>query len=176
MKIEFTGRQTEVPPEIRRLAERKLEKLGRLLRGVSHAHVTVSGDRHRQIAEISIRSKHLDLSAQEESSDLGASLSAVVGKLTRQVQRHLGRRRERKRDGRARTRMAGAAEGRGSKRASRVVRTRRGDVRTLTLDEAAIEVGKRHEGFLVFRDSATERVGVLFRRRDGRLGLVEPEA
>jgi putative sigma-54 modulation protein len=72
--------------------------------------------------------------------------------------------------------MAGASDGRRSDRASRVVRTRGADVRTLTLDEAAIEVGKRYEGFLVFRDSATERVGVLFRRRDGRLGLVEPEA
>lgn len=102
MKIEFTGRQTEVPEAIRRLAERKLTKLARVLPGMTRAHVIVAADKHRQIAEVSIRSKHLDLTAQQESSDLGGSLSVVMDRLTRQVQRHLGRLRERKRDGRAR--------------------------------------------------------------------------
>lgn len=97
MKIEFTGRQTEVPPEIRRLAERKLRKLTRVLPGITWAHVIVSKGRHRQIAEVSIRSKRLDLTAREESTDLGASLLAVMDHLTRQVVDRLGRLRERKR-------------------------------------------------------------------------------
>lgn len=176
MKIEFTGRQTEVPTEIRRLAERKLQKLMRVLPAITRAHVTVATDKHRQIAEVSIRSKHLDLTAQEESSDLGASLSTVMDKLTRQVQRRLGRLRERKREGRSRARLVSAAEKREGDGSPRVVRSRRGEVRPMTLDEAAVEVGNRDEGFLVFRDALTERVGVLFRRRDGRLGLIEPEA
>jgi putative sigma-54 modulation protein len=46
----------------------------------------------------------------------------------------------------------------------------------MTLDEAAIEVWSRDEGFLVFRDARTERVSVLYRRKDGNLGLIEPEA
>jgi putative sigma-54 modulation protein len=46
----------------------------------------------------------------------------------------------------------------------------------MTLDEAALEMEGRREGVLVFRDSVTERVSVLFRRKDGNLGLIEPEA
>jgi putative sigma-54 modulation protein len=46
----------------------------------------------------------------------------------------------------------------------------------MTLEEAALEMGARSDGVLVFRDAATERVGVLFRRKDGNLGLIEPEA
>jgi hypothetical protein len=46
----------------------------------------------------------------------------------------------------------------------------------MTLEEAALEMGGRPDGVLVFRDAATERMGVLFRRRDGNLGLIEPEA
>ena len=99
MKIEFTGRQTEVPEEIRRLAERRLLKLARLLPRNTRAHVTVAADKHRHIAEVSLRSKRLDLTAQKESSDLGSSLSIVMDRLTRQVQRRLGRLRERKREG-----------------------------------------------------------------------------
>jgi putative sigma-54 modulation protein len=175
LKIEFTGRQTEVPAEIRRLAERKIHKLARVLPGITRAHVTVTADKHRQIAEVSIRSKHLDLTAQDESSDLGASLSTVMHKLTRQVQRHIGRLRERKRDGRDRSRVAGAERRAGGPRPA-VVRSRRAALRPMTLEQAALEVGSREEGVLVFRDAETERMSVLFRRRDGRLGLIEPEA
>ncbi len=46
----------------------------------------------------------------------------------------------------------------------------------MTLEEAALEMGGRRDGVLVFRDAATERVSVLFRRKDGNLGLIEPEA
>jgi putative sigma-54 modulation protein len=46
----------------------------------------------------------------------------------------------------------------------------------MTLDEAALELGGRGDGVLVYRDAATERVNVLYRRPDGNLGLVEPEA
>ena len=59
---------------------------------------------------------------------------------------------------------------------SRVIRTRRSAVKPMTLDEAALELEARGDGVLVFRDAATERVSVLFRRKDGHLGLVEPEA
>ncbi len=176
MKIEFTGRQTEVPAEIRRLAERKLQKLTQVLPGITSAHVIVAADKHRQIAEVSIRSKHLDLTAQEESPDLGASLSTVMDRLTRQVQRHLGRLRERKREARARVRMAGGSEPRGKGRSLSVVRSRRALLQPMTLDEAVLEVGSREDGVLVFRDAVTERLSVLFRRRDGNLGLIEPEA
>jgi putative sigma-54 modulation protein len=177
LKIEFTGRQTEVPPEIRRLAERKLQKLARVLPGITSAHVTVAADKHRQIAEVSIRSKRLDLTAQETSSDLGASLSTVMSRLTRQVQRHLGRLRERKREGRDRARVAGGVERpRPGDGRPTVVRSRRTPVKPMTLEEAAQEVGSREDGVVVFRDATTERMSVLFRRRDGRLGLIEPEA
>ena len=48
MKIEYTGRQTEVPPELRPLAERKLRKLARVLPGITHVHVMLAADKHRQ--------------------------------------------------------------------------------------------------------------------------------
>jgi putative sigma-54 modulation protein len=187
MKIEFTGRQTEVPPEVRTLAERKLAKLARLLPGITRVHVTVTADKHRQIAEGSVHSRRVELTAESRSDDLGLSVSGVMDKLLRQAQRYLGRRRERKRGPSPRALPAGE-EGRGSEggeeaRGSeggdgappRVVRSRRLPLKPMTLDEAALEVASREEGFLVFRDAATERLSVLYRRKDGNLGLIEPE-
>ena len=67
---------------------------------------------------------------------------------------------------------AGEARGPGP----RVIRSRRFLVKPMTVEEAVQEVEGSDEGFLVFRDSATERMNVLFRRKDGNLGLIEPEA
>ena len=175
MKIEFTGRQTGVPDEVRRLAERKLQKVQKLLPSLTRAHVILSADKHRQVAEVSVHSRQLDLAAVEVTTDPRLSVSGAIEKLLRQAQRQRAKRRERK--GAASPRLAAAAPERGGDgQAPRVVRSRRVAVRPMTLEEAALEMGGRADGVLVFRDPATERMGVLFRRRDGNLGLIEPEA
>jgi putative sigma-54 modulation protein len=175
MKVEFTGRQTEVPDAVRLLAERKLQKLARLLPGITRAHVTVTADKHRQIAEVSVHSKKVELAAEGRSNDAGLSVSDAMDKLLRQALRYVGKRREGKRGESPRI-PAAAREARGkADRAPRVVRSRRFPAKPMTLDEAAIEVWNREEGFLVFRDARTERVSVLYRRKDGNLGLIEPE-
>jgi putative sigma-54 modulation protein len=58
----------------------------------------------------------------------------------------------------------------------RIIRARRYAVKPMSVDEAAMEVGDRRDAFLVFRNSTTEEINVLFRRPDGNLGLIEPEA
>ena len=177
MKIEFTGRPTAVPAELRRLAERKLEKLGRVLPGITRVHVISTTDRHRRTAEISVHSRHLDLTARETTEDMSASIGLVVDKLTRQAQRQVGRRRERSRPGAARAKATGAPLEAPVPEAPsvRVIRSRRLAGKPMTVDEAAAEMLGREEGFLIFRDAQTERVQVIFRRKDGNLGLVEPE-
>jgi len=179
MKIEYTGRQTEVAPEIRRLAERKLGKLAKVLRGITSVHVVLGADRHRQVVEVTVQSRHLTLAASEESPDQAVSLTTVMDKLTRQAQRHMGRLRERKRRAPARTAaLPSAAPARPARGDGepRVVRSRRFVAKPMTVDEAVLEVETSGEGFLVFRDATTERVSVLYRRKDGNLGLIEPEA
>ncbi len=182
MKIEFTGRQTEVPAAARRVAERKLAKLGRLLPSLTRAHVTLSAERHRQVAEVSVHSRHLDLAAVEATPDAAVSVANAIEKLLRQAEKQRTRIRTRK--GAASPRLlpspaevASAGNGDGAEPAApRVIRARRAVVKPMTLEEAMLEMEGRADGVVVFRDAGTERVSVLFRRRDGNLGLIEPEA
>ena len=176
MKIEFTGRQTAIPDELRRLAERKLQKLGRLLPAVTRAHVILAVDKRRQVAEVSVHSRHMDLAAVEVSANPRLSVAGAIDKLVRQAQRQQARRRERKGAATPRRVSLPAPERESDPAAPRVVRSRRAAVKPMTLDEAALEMEGRRDGVLVFRDAATERVHVLFRRRDGNLGLIEPGA
>jgi ribosomal subunit interface protein len=99
VQVEYTGRQTRIPEEIKALAERKLRKLSRLLRGITPVHVILGVDKHRQrhLAEVSVRSPRRNLAARDVTSDLGVSLATVLDKLIRQAQRYNGKRQERKR-------------------------------------------------------------------------------
>ena len=180
MKIEFTGRQTEIPREVRRLAERKLAKVAKVLPGLTRAHVILTADKHRQIAEVSAHSRNLDLTAVEESTNPRLSVSNAMDKLLRQAQRQQQKRRERRGPSTARRPSAppptGARPDEDDAEAPRIIRNRRRAVKPMTLDEATLELESRAEGVLVFRDAKTERMRILYRREDGNLGLIEPES
>jgi ribosome hibernation promoting factor len=180
MKIEFTGRQTQVPDTLRRLAERKLEKVARILPGLTRAHVVLVSEKHRQIAEVSAHSRGLDLSAVESSPNQRVSLTSAIDKLLRQARRQREKRIARKG---ADSPRRGVGAGKEPSRPGpdgaepRVIRSRRAAVKPMTLEEAALFLDRRRsEGVLVYRDAVTERVQVLYRRKDGNLGLIEPEA
>ena len=120
MKIDFTGRQTEISAELRRLAERKLAKVGKLLPRLTRAHVILTADKHRQVAEVSVHSRQLDLAAVEVTAKAQLSVSNAIEKLLRQVEKQRTRRRARK--GSASPRLAAAAtapEPRGGRRRRR---------------------------------------------------------
>lgn len=176
MQIEYTGRKTDVPPALKTLTERKLRKLEKVLGRITHVHVVLASDKRRQSAEVSVNSPHLKLTASEEGSDLGVSLANVVAKLTRQAQRHMGKIRQRKRrNGRATGAEAVPPRPEPRPDGLRVIR-RRFVAKPMSIEDAVHEVQRSEQGFLVYRDASTERMSVLFRRKDGNLGLIEPEA
>lgn len=177
MRIEYTGRHADIPVEVRALAERKLAKLAKLLPGITDVHVVVASDKRRHIAEVSVHSRHLTLTAARESGDLGGSLATVIDRLARQAQRHIGKLRRRKRGSKELgAPWPGPVTAAPGEKVPRVIRTRRSPTKPMTVEEAAIAIGSSPNGFVVFRDAATERVSVLYKRKDGNLGLIEPEA
>ena len=88
MKIDMTGRHVEITPALREFVEEKLGKLERLLDSPLEAHVVLSINKHRQVAEIQIKTRTAVLSGAEETDDLYASVGEVVDKLERQALRH----------------------------------------------------------------------------------------
>src|SRR5262245_9013400 len=88
MKIDMTGRHVEITPALREFVEEKLGKLERLLDTPLEAHVVLSINKHRQVAEIQIKTRTAVLSGAEETADVYASVGEVVDKLERQALRH----------------------------------------------------------------------------------------
>jgi putative sigma-54 modulation protein len=176
MRIEYTGRHLEVPEAVRTLAEQKLGKLERILPGITSAHVLLRADRHRRVAEVVVHSRQLDLSATQAGGDLAKALKTAIDKLLHQAQRAKGRRRDSKRREPAALAPARPPEAAQQEREVRVIKSRGFVAKPMTLDEALLQMETRKDGPLVFREAGRGGVRVLFWRKDGHLGLIEPEA
>jgi putative sigma-54 modulation protein len=175
MQLSVKGRNLEITPAIRTYAEEKLSRLTRYLENIVTMHVVLSVAKHRQIAEVTLHVRDLTIRGEVESDDLYSSIDLVVEKLERQILRYKERI------------MAHAARGgnRGGRAAAmvpvgeeepRVVKTKRFAVKPAAVDEAILQMNLLGHNFYVFRNAATEEVNVVYRRRDGHFGLIEPEA
>lgn len=176
MQLDFTGRQMEVTPQLRKYTEERLRKLTRILRGRFDAKVILAAEKHRRLAEITVKFRDQTLVGVEETPDALASVKGAIDKLERQAVRWLERKRTRKRRPSPTSvillnvlRPAVDHEERG------IIETERIAIKPLTLDEAIEALQQAASGVVVFRNSETERVNVVYRRHDGNLGLIEPE-
>lgn len=194
MRIHITGRKMEVSDALKSYAEEKLQKVKRHLKTTINAHITLSVDKHRHIAEVTVHANGIDFHGVEETQDMYASIDKVMDKIDRQAKKHKEKLRSgKKRDGTpAGIEQLESEEEEEEEEAlpvagapgsiqiptnggTRVLREPRYQARPLTLDEAKIEMDDLQYQFLVYRNASNEKINVLYRRNDGNLGLIEPE-
>ena len=178
MPILFTGRKADLTPALKRFAESKLNKLDRFLGEEPDVHVILTVERHRRLAEIVARTPLATLTARADSPDFRESIDRCLDRIVAQAKRNHDKHNQRRRGRRESLRLppgttvtAGDQDERPS-----IVRMGRIPVKPMSLDEAVFEIQDSQDGFLVFRNADSQRISVLFRRDDGRFGLVEPEA
>ncbi|MFQ5881298.1 MAG: ribosome hibernation-promoting factor, HPF/YfiA family [Candidatus Methylomirabilales bacterium] len=173
MQILLTGRNLEVTEALRRYAEEKVGRLQKYLDRITSAHIVLSLEKYRQIAEVTLRVRDLTIRGEESTEDLYASINLVVEKLERQLQKYKGKiLSHANRSGRAVGMMASRVEEDGP----RVVKTKHFAMKPTTLDEAILQMDLLGHNFYVFYNAQTDEVNVVYRRRDGDYGLIEPEA
>jgi putative sigma-54 modulation protein len=199
MRLELTGRHVRITPGIKRLVDEGLQKLDRLLheRAVS-LQVVLEQEKYRHRAEVTLhaRGEHfLHGAGTGQSWDL--ALNQALAKINQQARKLKGKWDEGKRQrvsaakasppaalvergirrGRPemRTDAQRPSEGDEGGRTLRVVRVRSRAAKPMTIEDAAAELGGGNDAVIVFRNSSTDAVTVLFRRPDGNLGLIEPE-
>lgn len=177
MRIDFTGRQMEIGSDLRQYTEERLRKITRLLGDGFDLHVILTAEKHRRIAEITLKLLDHVLVGMQETSDARSSVNGALDKLERQAVRLLERRRTRKR----RPKPASAVllnvlgTGRVDHDERRLIETERVGIKPMTVEEAIEALDRKRVGAVVFRNPLTERVNVIYQRPDGDLGLIEPE-
>ena len=195
MRLELTGRHVRITPGIKRLVDERLQKLDRLLhdRAVSLQVVLfLEKYRHRVEMTLHARGEHF-LHGTGSGTGWDLAINQAVGKINQQARKLKGKWDEGKRQrisaakvssaaprpergGRGFGEARGREEGDGAARSPRVVRVRSRAAKPMTIEDAAAELGDGNDAVIVFRNSSNDAVTVLFRRPDGNLGLIEPEA
>jgi putative sigma-54 modulation protein len=179
MRVDVTGRHVEITAPLRNLINQRLAKLERLLNdNVVSAGVILTKEKYRHRTEIVIhaRGDHI-MRGLGEGNAWPISVRQAAQKVEQQAQTLKGKWSERKRSStRRRTPGTEAADQTASAPARRrVVRATRYPVKPMSIEDAALQVDGAAETFLVFRNADTDAVSILYRRKDGNLGLIEPE-
>jgi putative sigma-54 modulation protein len=178
VRLQVKGRNIEVSDSIRSYAQEKLGKLERQLRDPTRVELELTVERNpsiaeNQIAEATIWTKGPILRARESSHDMKASIDQLVDKLERQVTRYKEKRQRKssRRDGIP----AEEAPGVPVESEGMIVKTKQFAVKPMTAEEAVLQLELVGHDFFVFRSADSGDVNVVYRRRDGAYGLIEPQ-
>jgi putative sigma-54 modulation protein len=182
MHIAVTFRHVHPTPALRTYAEEKLERMiKKYLRRPVDAHVILEVAKERHVAEITLQADHVTLFAKEETHDLYSAIDLAIDKLEHQAQKRKAKRKDHKglsgvRTGPAREVVSSVLASRGANSGGpEVIRTQRIPATPMVVRDAVAQLAASDDEFLVFTNASTGTLAVLYRRKDGHFGLIEPE-
>jgi putative sigma-54 modulation protein len=174
------GKNIEVPDRVRAYAERKLHRLDRMLDDRSDAIVELSNEQHKSAAdahtaEITLVINGQTLRSRAAGASYQAALDTVLDKVERQAVDHKEKPRLRARPVEEQVILRKLADGTAdAEREPRVVKTKRFGIAPMFEEDAIAAMEELGHAFFVFVNAENEHVAILYRRRDGDYGLIEP--
>ena len=169
--ITITGRHMEVSEALRDHTVEKMNHACRLLDKISSAHITFSVEKYRHIVEVVIHAHGGTLRGKEETGDMYSSVDQVMDKIESQAKRMKEKMKGKKRQ---EERVPPTVAEDAAIDTPRVFDAETFADKPLEIDDAVRELQGSENVFLVFRNSKTEEVNVLYKRNDGHFGLVQP--
>jgi putative sigma-54 modulation protein len=172
MNVGYTMRGLELTEQIKKYTEGKLKKIDsreELLDIV----LTLEHARHLFKAELLVHNRNARFNAIEETPDIFKSIHAVIEKVQKQMKRHKEKLIGRKRKVPAKGNQV--IQNMAPEQLPRVIRARKQDIKPMSQEEALMQLDARKESFLIFRNIKSDKINVLFRRKDGNYGLIDPE-
>ncbi len=177
MRLDITGRHVEVTPALRQLIISRLKTLERVLNDAAlSALVIVTKEKYRHRVEMVVhaRGDHT-LSGLGEGNGWPIAMRQASQKIEQQAKKLKGKWQERKRRSVGKRAVRGLGEGLAASAVGpRIIRATRYLVKPMSLDDAVLRLEDADDTFLVFRTEA-DTVNILYRRKDGNLGLIEPD-
>ena len=176
MKFEYSGRHIEVTPALRSHVEGHFKRIEHIFkRKPIRAHVIMEVERGRHRSEIVVNWRNDVLTATTRNSDMYRSLSESIDKIEKQALKLKNKVIDRSH----RATSVGTITRRSSEVAPapagpRIIPARRYAVKPVNPEEAALMLNGEANSFLVFRNAENQRISVIYKRKDGNFGLIEP--
>jgi putative sigma-54 modulation protein len=171
MNIIISGRHLEITPALKAYAEEKVKKFERYLSDISEANVTLSIEKkYRHKAEVLLKANGVLIQAEGVTGEVYSSIDEVVEKLERQVKKYKDKLVSRRKG------TSKAAETAASPPAETgsIIKNKRFELKPMSPDEASMQMELLDKDFFVFINDISEDINVIYRRRDGNFGLIEP--
>jgi putative sigma-54 modulation protein len=179
MRLQVKGKNVEVSDAIRTYAEEKLGRLERQLADPTRVELELAVEKNpsiadNHVAEGTIWTKGPVLRAKEASTDMRASIDLLADKLERQVTRYREKRRRPRQRGNGQMPETSVPVTFDDENGPSIVKTKQFALRPMTAEEAVLELELVGHDFFMFRHVETAEINVVYRRRDGGYGLIEP--
>ena len=172
MNIIVTGRHLEVTPALKNYAEKKIKRFDRYLSNISEVIVTISVEKYRHKVEVLLKVNGVLIQAEGITGDVYSSIDGVAEKLDRQIKKYKEKLvSHRKSEGKAGTSEPEAAV---TIDVGRIIKNKRFELKPMSPDEAAMQMELLDKDFFVFTNDNSGEINVIYRRRDGNFGLIEP--
>ena len=174
MRISITGKNLEISDYLRDLVDKKVTKLERYFPQNTEAQVTLSVEKNRHIVEVTIPYDGGVIRGEEVTGDMYASIDQVMDKLEKQIEKHKTKLIKRFRGSGFRADIASTVTVPEAEEET-IVRTKRFAVKPMDAEEAILQMNMLNHDFFMFLNIETEQVNLVYRRKDGHFGLLEPE-
>ncbi len=182
VRTEVFARNLDLTDKVRETLTKKVGKLSRFLRNLNEVRVDVTyvksarNANDRFVAQITIRGRGYILRTEERADEILTAFDAALDKMERQVERLKGKRRRGRGDGRSAAEVVAVAAEEEALGSSEIVRRKAFELHPMTEAEALEQMKLlSHDNFFIFFNAETGQINVLYRRRDGTYGLIEPK-
>lgn len=171
MNVRITCRHCELDPDLKTYVEEKVERLAHYFDRVDEAHIVLQAEGHRRIADVTVHASRAVVSSEQSADDLRTAFDRAVDKVERQIRRY----KERIRSHKGAEPTAEVAMSGGGVAFEKLGLVPEALASTaMTPEEAFVQLDELKVAFLVFLNTETDKVNVIYRRNDGDYGLVEP--
>lgn len=174
MRISITGRNIDIPDDIVEYAEDKIGKLEKYFSGIQSASVIISSQKSLRTCEVTIQASGKIIRAENKGSGFKESIDIVAEKLERQILRYKEKFESRKKDHKTLEPDPLSVEEE-SYDEPKIVRVKEVPVKQMQYDEAIIQMELLSHDFFVFYNAESGNVNILYRRKDGDYGILEPK-
>jgi putative sigma-54 modulation protein len=175
MKYIVNGKNTNVSEALRERAIKKLSKIEKFFKADAECHVTFAIEKSRHILEVTIVSSGFVVRAEETTDDMYTSIDMVIDKLERQIRKNKTKLGKRIKQESLVPDNFLIDENIEEENSFRVVRSKRFAIKPMNIEEAILQMNLLGHNFFVFSNGDTEEVNVVYKRKDGHYGLIEPE-
>ncbi|MGA7616592.1 MAG: ribosome-associated translation inhibitor RaiA [Thermoanaerobaculia bacterium] len=180
MNIEISGRNYEVNDRVRELITKRLDKVTKYFQDIIEIRCVLNVEKYRNICEIIIIGKNYDAKSSQEATTMEDAIVSTIDHLKIQAQKNRKKITDHHRGEKTPTeswevQVVESTSLRGTQADRRVIQVDNIPIRPMSVEQAAMLLDDSRNDFIVFRDLDTERVTVIYKRRDRNLGLISPQ-